>query len=571
MMLLGLAALLFPLAPAAGAQAPDCAGPPGEPRPGTSDWDRRENDNVYCASQRNEDTAANPAYQAALLQLNPSYGANGMDPFRDPALWNGRRFRSEQVSYTDAAGKRFPGFLFRPCDRTCRDMPPGLVPHEPPYPGIVIMHGGAASQEMYFWAAQGLAEAGYMVLTFSIARNDNSHYADTRSALDFLTSTPASRSPSGAVNPRWSELDRSHIGLAGHSAGGVAVSRLGQEDPRVSAIVSWDRAQSGLMPAGLRLRTPALFVVADFNCQQVPVCLPVRYDSPPDPIGPGNKDEDFRRLRSSGVDTMKIALRAMTHLTFTEFPQANGSRYGNVTTFYYTLAWFDRYLQGDRDGLRRLTATRFDGSADLHNLSGGTFDPQTRSNVPAHIAGQRVADRLSFHFRSACFLDRGAYGSEDVRRAGCVRGAGALAGSGSRCLPRRLGVSHRRIGPARLGRSYRAFFRRYRAVRRTRRATRFCVRGGGRFLVASRRGRIDLAATTARAHRTRQVGPGSRGRIRGARRVGRGLLVGHRSGGSRVIYGVRRRRVRFLAVVPRRQAARPRSLARRLRAVGLRR
>jgi dienelactone hydrolase len=426
---------------------------------------------------------------------------------------------------------------------------------------VVIMHGGAASQEMYLWAAEGLAEAGYMVLTFSIGRTADSHYEDTKAALEFLTSPR---------NPRRGELDRNRIGLAGHSAGGVAVSRLGQEDRRVSAIASWDRAQSTAMPAGLRLRTPAIFFAADFNCQRVPVCLPQRYPTPPDPRGPGNKDQDFQRLRAAGVDTMKVALRAATHLDFTEFPQANGSRYGVVTAFYYTLAWFDRYLRGDRGAVRRLTASRFDGSADLHYISGGRFDPQTQQNVPARIAGQRVADRLSFHFRSACFLDGGRYRSEDLRAAGCP--AGGVAGSGRRCLPRRLAVSARRIGPARLGRGYRAFFRRYRAVRRGRGATRFCVRGGGRFLVGAHRDRIDFVATTARRHRTRRFGPGSRvprSGIRGARGVRRGLLVGHRAGGGRVLYGTRRRRVRFLAAVTRRQVARKRSLARRLRSVGL--
>jgi hypothetical protein len=205
----------------------------------------------------------------------------------------------------------------------------------------------------------------------------------------------------------------------------------------------------------------------------------------------------------------------------------------------------------------------------VHNISGGTFDPQTAQNVPAHIAGQRVADRLSFHFRSACFLERGAYRSEDLR-AGCPRAAVAV--SGLRCLPRRLPVSGRRVGPARLGRSYLAFFRRYRAVRRSRRATRFCVTGGGRFLVGSRKGKIDLVATTARGHRTRRLGPGRRlprASIGGARRIGRGLLVGHRSGGGRVIYGVRGRSVRFLAAVTRGQLGHARSLTRRLRALGL--
>ena len=399
-MALGVACLaLLAAAPSASGQTePDCTGPADNPAPGTPAWDSREDDNVYCANQRNADTGSNPAYQQA--QLQPAYLQRNtlMDPFREPTLWNGSRFRFEEVSFANESGKAFPGFLFRPPEA-----------HAPPYPGVVIMHGGAANQEMYLWAAEGLAEAGYMVLSFNIGRDDDTHYEDTKTALDFFTSP---------LNPHAAALDRARLGLAGHSAGGVAVSRIGQEDPRVSAIVSWDRAQSGRMPEDLRLRTPALFLVADFNCQRVPVCLPERRDSPPDPRGPGNKDEDFERVSAAGVDTMKIALRAATHLDFTEFPQANGSRHGVATAFYYTLAWFDRYLGGTDDALRRLVATRFDDSADVHNISGGRADPATGANLPARIAGQPVADRLSFHFRSAYFLDAGRHRCESIR-AGC--------------------------------------------------------------------------------------------------------------------------------------------------------
>ncbi|HEX8066544.1 MAG TPA: hypothetical protein VF520_08460 [Thermoleophilaceae bacterium] len=438
--LLVLSAVLLaalPTAPPAPAQAePDCTGPAGDPAPGSAEWDRREDDNAYCATQRNADTAANPAYQAALLEppRSPSRSASGMDPFREPELWNGSRFRFEEVSFSDASGASVPGLLFRPCDASCRERPAGLRGHDPPYPGVVVVHGGAASQEMYLWAAEGLAEAGYMVLTFSIGRTDDTHYEVARSALDYLTSTPTGRAGGRLVNPRWAELDRGRIGLAGHSAGGVAVSRLGQEDPRVSALVSWDRAQSGPMPADLRLRTPALFLTADFNCQRVPVCLPERYPSPPDPHGPGSKDEDFQRVRAAGVETMKVSLRAATHLDFTEFPQANGSRHGVATAFYYTLAWLDRHLMGAepggtdlrRDALRRLVATRFDDSGDVHNLSGGRFDASSGRNVPPRIAGQPVPDRLSFHFRSAYFLDGGRRRCEDMR-AGCPPPAGRPA------------------------------------------------------------------------------------------------------------------------------------------------
>jgi len=424
---------------------PDCTGPAGDPTPATPAWYARENANAWCGEQRYRDTTANPAFAAAKGELAArNRGDVPEDPFRDPSLWGGKRFRYQRISFKSPSGQTLPGYLFRPCNSSCRHMPAGLRRYRPPYPGVVIVHGGAANQEMYFWGAEGLAEAGYMVLTFQIPEPDNAqskfHYPDTKAALNFFLSRPRSRTRAGEVNLRWAELDRRHVGLAGHSAGGVAVSQLGQEDRRVSAIVSWDRAQSSPMPKGLRIRTPALFLVADYLCQQVPVCVPQpfcklqecqvprSFTSPPTPDGPGNKDQDYGRVIRAGVDSMKVTLRAATHLDFTQFVPGTGSRYGAAVAFYYTLAWFDRYLRGEqhggravaRDALRRLTATRFDRSADVHNVSGGTYDAATGRNVPVFIGGQPVRDRLSFEFRSAYFLGRGRYRCANMR-AGCPR------------------------------------------------------------------------------------------------------------------------------------------------------
>ena len=504
-------ALLMAAPAASGQTEPECTGPAGDPAPGTPAWDRREDDNVYCATQRNADTGSNPAYQQALAE--PAYVQRNtlMDPFREPTLWNGSRFRFEEVSFTNEAGKAFPGFLFRPPET-----------YAPPYPAVVIMHGGAANQEMYLWASEGLAEAGYMVLSFNIGRDDDTHYEDTKTALDFLTSQ---------LNPHAAELDRAHIGLAGHSAGGVAVSRLGQEDPRVSAIVSWDRAQSGRMPDNLRLRTPALFLVADFNCQRVPVCLPERRSAPPDPRGPGNKDEDFERVKAAGVDTMKIALRAATHLDFTEFPQANGSRHGVATAFYYTLAWFNRYLKGADDARRRLVATRFDDSADVHNISGGRADPATGGNLPARIAGQPVADRLSFHFRSAYFLDGGRHSCESMR-AGCAPPV-------SRCSTgRKLRFKLRRPRGQRIV-AARVYVNGRRVVRRRGRRLRVVVLSPSPSLVTFR---VRIVARTNRGARVitkRRYTDCKRGRttVRIERRPARGRRVGPARRKERSGYG----------------------------------
>jgi dienelactone hydrolase len=389
-----------------GAEPVDCTGPAGDPEPGTPAWHQREEENAWCATQREVDAHSNPLYFAAQASRPPSRTGTAEDPMREPTMLAGHRFRFDEFSFTSAEGKEYPAMLFRPCNASCKDMPAGLRRYKPKYPGVVIMHGGAANQEMYWWAAEGLAESGFMVMTVNIGRTDDGHYQATKDALDWLLSDK---------NPHRSALRASRIGLAGHSAGGVAVSRLGQEDPRVDAIVSWDRAQSGPMPDDLVLRTPALFMTADYNCQKVPVCLPQPYDTPPDPLGPGNKDEDFQRLRAAGVDTMKVALRAAVHLDFTEWPELNGSRYGAMTTLYYTRAWFGRYLKHKKRATKRLVATHFDKSADVHSISTGRFDPATGENVPPKIAGQPVIDRLSFHFRSGYWLKGGKLSCDDMR------------------------------------------------------------------------------------------------------------------------------------------------------------
>ena len=142
-----------------------------------------------------------------------------------------------------------------------------------------------------------------------------------------------------------------------------------------------------------------------------------------------------------------------------------------------------------------------------------------------------------------------------------------------RCLPRRLKITPTRIGHVRLGARLTSVRRRYRVLRRGRRVTRLCVRGGGRFLVAGRRRRVSFIASTARGHRARGAAPAQRrrkGRPSGARRVRRGLFVGTRGAKGRVVYGVRRGRFNFVAVVRRADARRTGALSRRLRVLGLR-
>ncbi len=151
--------------------------------------------------------------------------------------------------------------------------------------------------------------------------------------------------------------------------------------------------------------------------------------------------------------------------------------------------------------------------------------------------------------------------------------AGAAAG---RCLARRSPIGPRNIGRVRIGFT-RARLRRVpvRPARTTRRSFRYCVkRSSGRVTaVFSRRGRVALVATTARAHGNRRLRPGSRARaLRRAyprrRAVARGVYrLNTRN--PRLI-GVRKGRVRFFAVASRKLLRNRRALTRHLRLAGLR-
>jgi dienelactone hydrolase len=151
-------------------------------------------------------------------------------------------------------------------------------------PGIVITNGSVqANEQLYWYAAQTLAKAGYIVLTFDPqgqgqsdtfgegadrqegfpAQSDGRPFFDgTEDAINFFFSSPeqpyvpesscstgTSHAPKqerrvkagldSAYNPYWNLLN-GHLGLAGHSYGAAGVSYIGQWDPRVDAIVAWD-------------------------------------------------------------------------------------------------------------------------------------------------------------------------------------------------------------------------------------------------------------------------------------------------------------------------------------------
>jgi hypothetical protein len=313
----GVAAALWFAVPAAAAAL----------QPGSPEYVDRDNQNMRDAYGRQLAPGGqldNPNYLPALMedgnevgfaqlgqQLAVPYriaitpgqffpGWNVGNPLRRG--WSGTRGQRIPVSWTNRYGALVHGNVFAP-------LPGAKDPYtgaalKPPYPGVVITEGSVqATERMYFWLAEDLAERGYEVLTYDVqgqgtseslphqgevdafpfcnpfappkdaesfgcpgvpAQQASNFVYGTQDALSFFLSTPAARYPNPAgsdypvnsFNPLWELFDRSpdrrtatpgrttRIAIVGHSLGAFAVSYVQGVDKRVEAVVALDKLQS---------------------------------------------------------------------------------------------------------------------------------------------------------------------------------------------------------------------------------------------------------------------------------------------------------------------------------------
>ncbi len=257
-------------------------------------------------------------------------------------------------------------------------------------PGIVITDGSVqADEQMYWYAAQALAKAGYVVLTFDPqgqgqsdtfgqspdenegvpAQTDGRPFYDgTEDAINFLLSTPrkpyqpvpscstgtshaakqqerVAKALDAAYNPYWKLLNTSEIGLAGHSYGAAGVSYIAQWDPRVKAVVAWDNLggpgpNAGSVPSQGAGGPPT--TIGEEGCPAnpadrttVPITKPALgmsadYGLPPLPNTslpePLAKSTESLAYTKAGVDSGEIIIRGGSHLDFSFIPnQAFGA------------------------------------------------------------------------------------------------------------------------------------------------------------------------------------------------------------------------------------------------------
>jgi hypothetical protein len=431
-------------------------------------WLERDALNQYCATLRLRDQFTSPAYgfedvvqgdslwigqlgnqisdgpghiHGGLTTLVP--GSQAADAFRTVGAWKQRTGGQVMpVSFTSLDGAVLRGNIWLP--------PPGAPTHHGTYPGVVIVDGSVqAYQQLYYWAAEGLAQYGYEVMTFDpqgqgdsdlLPANCTPSAAELQSgsvctgvpyqqnynffqgaedALNFFLSTPSSPY-GGGYNPGWRNLERGDVALAGHSLGAEAVSWVGQCDKRVRAIVAWDDlypvtmsqcAANVTVPKADQasaVHAPALAMTNDYEFNIAPQA------SVPNPNGSGianggglDGTAGYLSLVKQGIDSEIVSIRNGTHLTYSYIPYVlPANEIGERIAFYYTLAWLDEYQRGGNDALlpasdtpfhRLTTLGSYDASADRNlnranpaaadlSFGAGTYSPPAAAADPTDPA-----------------------------------------------------------------------------------------------------------------------------------------------------------------------------------------
>jgi hypothetical protein len=328
------------------------------------------------------------------------------------------------------------------------------------WPAVVITDGSVqAYEQLYYWAAEDLVAHGYEVMTYDVQGQGDSDLLPSSSNCGATQLQAGNLLCQGVpyqqnynfyqgaedslnwfdspANPYFKDLNTNEIGIAGHSLGAAAVSEVGQCDKRVKTIVAWDDLGAITSCSGGGETIPAKYQYGDGKLVHVPaLALTNDYLFNPEPMAsspdPQSKAAGYDQVVKAGFDSMQVAFRNATHLTYSYVPYVlPANELSERMASYYTVAWFDRYLKGDASGFTRLVSTKFDTSADTDSIGAGLYDPQaaladptdpTAGNVPYKIAGIHVPDIVSFYYMSQYTLSN-PHGSKKVScldmRAGC--------------------------------------------------------------------------------------------------------------------------------------------------------
>lgn len=375
------------------------------------------------------------------------------DPFRYPQVEgpNGRQFYEREAVVTPVL------FYDRECARISgRVWRPRAVAANARLPAVVIENGSiGAPEQAYWWAAQALVRAGYMVLTsdprgqglsdfhsphlvLGTNLDPSTFWLGLIDAIDFLHSTPRQPYPWNldcagiyptamtAYNPEHTLLDRGRLGIAGHSFGAAGAGfvqsygaagagpwpgRLDTDNP-VKAIVTWDALGSpdspidatvanylpGLGNLGGPLYTlsgrdyPAVAArVPAMNFSSEYGIVPAPFLVPPDPDA---HRQSLDYWQSAGRPVYSLVIAGSTHQEWSQIPLAHAT------------SWCAGVVDNACVGSWGLGLSEHYSVAWFDRWLKRPGEPGY-ADADARLLDDSWVERLSWHFRSArSFPDR---------------------------------------------------------------------------------------------------------------------------------------------------------------------
>jgi dienelactone hydrolase len=365
-----------------------------------------------------------------------------------------------EVNFPDEDGNGLAGRMFLPPGVTCT---PAAAPicdgvtdsavcsdtDGRKYPAVVLCDGFIGVQRMYYWAAQRLAEQGYVTLAFDVSGqglsqgtfpNGDAGIAadipgggggfarDIGTAMNWMVSDAnpvrglLAEKPAVIVNQATGAQDRIEryvLGLAGHSMGATAAVAYQQStDPaypvRARAVIGWSHfdAENTIGNVPIQLHSGDEdngFIQPPGSGNRGPE-MERRYDR----LG-GDRDLDGN-ADFAPRDRQIVMTEAGTHLDYSKVPWAYTPVWSEELEYHYTLAWFDRYLRGDlrrrMSGVEAGRIVSVDRYADYAECSSGPdcFRASERLRM--------VHERLSDVWCSRYDLAEGESG--DMKGAGCA-------------------------------------------------------------------------------------------------------------------------------------------------------
>jgi pimeloyl-ACP methyl ester carboxylesterase len=215
-----------------------------------------------------------------------------------------------------------------------------VPPSAGPFPVILALQGLATNTSVYRWWHQVFADAGYLVFAFDFSGqglSDNEAEGDPgnniEEAQDALTYL-LEQSPVRTV------LDRSRVGVIGHSQGAITTMGLQAIEPRIHAAVA---------------AAPISEDSAPFDANPIPVMIQTGdHDGPVAPIpflNPAVQRAVYDKLTE---DRAFIVTDAASHAQHTNYPLFPTSSWGLETAGLYSLAWMNYHLRGDQTALEIL-------------------------------------------------------------------------------------------------------------------------------------------------------------------------------------------------------------------------